>query len=369
MKGFCFKIGYSRGWGKGMWRGILAGLLVLSLLLFVIAPASAGLFYTGGIHIDSLSATMDITSEATVSVEYELVNHGDAEETVNLSVFPSEATARIDGAELSNPVDFEAGQVRKLTLLYTMELTSEEFQRIQFAPMLFFDDMANAQRIKSYSVQLVLPEGVNRLVSSSLPYDGSAIQKGRLTVTWNKEDIYPNALNVSWTTLDVDIAAVKKATPSTLTSAGEIVEVEIIVQNKGDNEVRGVTLSDSFFPGAFEAVAPLDDFELVEPEMSDPHLYWKKEVDSLKSGETKTYVYSVKVKTLSLETRLGALSILVNGIPVAVSNDIILYSELEALRPETPTREFPTKYVIIAAAIAGTVAGMLALRRRRRKTA
>jgi len=79
--------------------------------------------------------------------------------------------------------------------------------------MLFFDDMANAQRIKKYSVQLVLPEGVNRIVSSSLPYDGSAIQEGRLIVTWDKEDIYPSALNVSWTTLDVDIAAVKKLRP------------------------------------------------------------------------------------------------------------------------------------------------------------
>ena len=368
MKGFWFKIGYCRGWEKGMRRGVLAGLLVLSLLLFVVAPASAGLFYTGGIHIDSLSATMDITSETAVSVEYELVNHGEAEETVNLSVFPLEATARIDGAELSNPVDFEAGQVRKLTLLYTMELTSGEFQRIQFVPMLFFDDMANAQRIKSYSVQLVLPEGVNRIVSSSLPYDGSAIQEGRLTVTWDKEDVYPSALNVSWTTLDVDIAAIKKATPSTLTLAGEIVEVEITVQNKGDNEIRDITLSDNFFPGAFEAVAPLDEFELVQPEMSDPHLYWKKEVASLKSGETKTYAYSVKVKTLGLETRLDALLVLVNGIPVGISNDIILYSELEEIyKPEAPAREFPTKYVIIAAAIAGTVAGILT-RKRRRKT-
>jgi len=368
MRGFWFKIGYCRGWEKGMRRGVLAGLLVLSLLLFVVAPASAAFFYTGDIHIDSLSATIDMTSQTAVSVEYELANHGDTEEVVNLSVFPPEATALIDGVNLSNPVDFEAGQVRKLTLLYTMELTSGEFQRIQFAPMLFFDDMANAQRIKNYSVQLVLPEGVNRLVSSSLPYDVSAIQEGRLTVAWDKENIYPSALSVSWTTLDVDIAAVKKTIPSTLTSAGEIVEVEITVQNKGDNEIRDITLSDSFFPGAFEAIAPLDEFELVQPEMSDSHLYWKKEIDSLKSGETKTYAYLVEVKTLGLETRLDALLVLVNGIPVAVSNDIILYSELEEIyNPKAPAREFPTEYVIIAAAIAGTVAGILT-RKRRRKT-
>lgn len=363
MRGLWFKLGYRRRWGKGVRRGILAGLLVLSLLLFVVVPASAELFYTGGIHIDSLSATMDITSEAAVSVEYELVNHGNAKEVVNLSVFPLNADVLIDGAELTNAVDFEAGQVRKLTLLYSMELSPGEFQRIQFAPMLLFDDMANAQRIKHYRVQLILPEGVNRIISSSLPYDGSAIQEGRLSVTWDKEDVYPSALDVSWTTLDVDIAAVKKATPSTLTSAGEIVEVEITVQNEGDNEVRDITLSDSFFPGAFEAVEPLDEFELVEPEMSDPHLYWKKEIDSLKSGETKTYVYSVRVKTLGLETRLGALSILVNGIPVAVSNDVILYNQLE----KTHKPEISTKYVIIGTVtIIGTVAGILALRRRRR---
>lgn len=364
-----YKISYPCGCGKGIWKGFLASFVVLSLSFFIVAPASAAFFYTGGIHIDSLSATIDITSQAAVSVEYELVNHGDTEEIVNLSVFPPEATALIDGANLSNPVSFDAGQKRKLTLSYSMELPSGEFQRIQFAPMLFFDDMANSQRIKSYNVQLLLPEGIKRIISSSMPYDDSTIQDGRLIITWDKEDVYPSALNVSWTTLDVEIVTMKNATPSTITATGKIVEVEITVQNNGDKEVENITLTDNFFPSAFEAVEPLDEFELIEPEMSDPHLYWRKEIYSLKPGETKTYTYSVKVKTLGLEMRLDALSVLVNGIPVGVSNDIILYSELEEIyKPEATTHKFPTKYVIIgAAAAAGIVAGRLALRRRRGK--
>lgn len=367
MRKIWFNIGYRRRWRKGGRRTVLAGLLLLSSLFFIVTPAGAQLFYTGSIHIACLSATIDVTSEATVSVKYELVNRGDATETVNLSVFPSNAQVLIDGIDLSNPVSFEAGQVREATVVYSIELSSEEFQRIQFAPMLLFDDMANAQRIKTYTVRLILPEGVNRLVSSSLPYDSSAIQGGRLVVTWDKKDIYPSMLSVSWTTLDADIAAVKKATPSRLTSAGDIVEVEITIQNKGEDEVRDITLIDSFFPGAFEAVVPLDEFELVESEMSDPHLYWKKEVDSLKSGETKTYVYSVRVKTLGLETRLGALSIFVNGIPVGVSNDIILYSELAEKYEPGASQGFPTRYVIIGAVIVAAIIALFFFFKSRKK--
>jgi len=214
--------------------------------------------------------------------------------------------------------------------------------------------MPNSQRTKSYDVKLILPDGVKRLVHSNKPYDDTAAEGSRTAILWQKKDIYPTELLVAWTILDVDIAVVKKATPSKLTAPGEIVEVEVTIQNKGDEEVRDITLSDNFFPNAFEAVAPMDEFELAQPEMSDPHLYWKKEIESLKPGETKSYTYLVRVKTLGLETRLDHLAVLVNGIPVSVSNDVILYSELEEkYKPETPgpekTKGFPTQFLVIGA--------------------
>jgi len=350
--------------GRG---GVAAVLLSLSLLLAAGAPASAQPFYAGGVQIDSLSASLDVTTEARVSVEYKLVNRGTAAEALNLTVFPSDAQVTIGGANLTNPVAFEAGQTKELRLLYSIELSSGDFQRIQFAPMLFFNDMASAHRIKSYRVELVLPQGINRLVSSSLPYDSSTIRGERRVFTWAKENIYPVTLDVCWTTLDVDIAAVKKATPSSLTSAGEIVEVEITVQNKGHSEVRDIRLIDSFFPGAFQAVEPLDDFKLVQPEMSDPRLYWQKDIDRLEARESRTYTYSVNVTALGLETRLDPLSVLVNGIPVAVSNDIILYSELGGQAEEEGPRGFPILYVIIGAVVLVVIIVLVSIARPTKK--
>lgn len=358
-------------WKEPAAKCLAAGSIVILVSLSVATQASAALFYTGGVSIDSLSATIDVTNEAAISVEYTLVNQGDDTEAINLTFSPEDATARIDGGELSNPVDFSPGKERKLTLSYSLSLPSAEFQRIMFAPMLFFNNMPNSQRTKSYNVKLILPEGVKRLVHSNKPYEDVVAEGNRVAILWQKKDIYPTTLLVAWTTLDVDIAAVKKATPSTLTAPGEIVEVEITIQNKGGKEIRDITLSDNFFPNAFEAVAPMDEFELVQPEMSDPHLYWKKEIESLKPGETKSYTYSVKVKTLGMETKLDSLVVLVNGIPVSVSNDVILYSELEErYKPKAPERAFPTLYMIIGAVVVvAIVASVFVIKSRRKKKA
>lgn len=100
----------------------------------------------------------------------------------------------------------------------------------------------------------------------------------------------------------------------------------------------------------------MEDFELVQSEWSDPHLYWRKKIDSLKPGETKTFSYSIKIKMLSLETRLGVLSVLVDGIPVAASNDIILYSEMEVVTTPTPSpKPPPTKIPVLFLIIFATV--------------
>jgi hypothetical protein len=348
---------------------LAVGFIIILLSLSVATQASATLFYTGDIYIDSLSATIDVTNEATIIVEYTLVNQGDNKETVNLTFSHPDAAAFVDKDESSNPVDFNPGEKRKLTFSYSLSLPSAEFQRIMFAPMLFFNDMPNSQRTKSYNIRLILPEGVKKLVYSNKPYTNIVTEGIRVAILWKKSDVYPTTLVAAWTTLDVDIAAVKKATPSKLTAPGEIVEVEITIQNKGGKEIRDITLSDNFFPNAFEAVAPMDEFELVQPEMSDSHLYWKKKIEGLKPGETKSYTYSIKVKALGTETRLDSLVVLVNGIPVSVSNDVILYSELEErYKPEAPERKFPTKFVIIGVVVVAVIiASVLVIKSRRKK--
>jgi hypothetical protein len=353
------------------WKAPIKGCFAIGFILILLLPlvttqANAALFYTGGVSIDSLSATIDVTSKAEITIEYDLVNYGGDAEALNITYFPPDAIVRIDGNELSNPIDFQPGAKRKLSLNYSIDLSAAEYQSITFAPMVLFNDLASSQRLKSYDVTLMLPEGVERIIHSSMDYDDTDSEDGRFFVLWKKKDLYPIPLTVAWTTLDVNIAAVKEATPDLLTAPGEV-EVEVTIQNNGDEEVRDIILIDSFFPGTFEAISPLSEFELVESETSDPHLYWKKEIDSLKSGETKTFTYFIRVSALSLETRLDSLSVLVGGIPVSVSNDIILYSELgEGYEPGVSQR-FPTLYVIIGAIIIVSIVAFFAVRRRRKK--
>ncbi len=349
---------------------MVASITVLCFFLSWMTPVNAALFYTGDVHIESLSATINVTDQAEVTVRYTLVNRGAATEEVGLSVSPAEAAILVDGTTTSNPVIFSPGQQRELALSYSMELFPSEFQRITFNPMLFFNNMASAHRIDNYTVQMVLPEGITRIISASKSYDDSKIENGRLVVTWQEENVYPSALNVSWTTLEVAIAAIKKAQPETIATAGEVVNVEITIQNQGEQEVRNLKLIDSFFPGAFAAVDPLDDFELVEPEMSDPHLYWEKEIDYLAAGETRVFSYSIEVRNLGLQTRLDPLTVLVNDTPVAASNELVLYDELTQDGEAAGVGlGFPWQYIVIGSAVAGAVGGIIGYRRRKRKAA
>jgi len=361
------------GYGKRYWlkpgsgRWLFMSLVVLCLSLFPANAAHAALFYTGDVHIDSFSATLNVTDEAAVSVEYVLVNHGDSQEAINMTFSPSEAIARIDGSELVNPVAFDPAETRQLSLSYSLDFQTAESQGIVFAPVLFFDDMANSNRVDSYSVRLILPEGIRKIIYSSLPYTGTAEQSGRAVIIWEKSDLYPTPLAISWTTLDVDIAAVKNTVPETLSSPGEVVTVEVTVQNKGSDEVGDITLIDSFFPGAFEAVEPLSEFSLIQEENSDPRLYWQKEIDSLGPGETAVCRYSVKVKVLGLETRLDPAVVLIDGTPVSVSNEVILHSELAERYGAEASGGFPVLYAIIGAVtVAAIVTTVFFLKSRKR---
>ncbi|MFC2045275.1 hypothetical protein ACFLUH_01170 [Chloroflexota bacterium] len=356
---------------KLWWRTIGFTLIILLLSLPVVTPVEAALFYTGNIHVESLSAEIGVTTQAEVNVTYILTNLSDSTEAVSLSVFPKHATALVDGVAISNPSSFEPGQKKELTVSYNIELASSALQKITFNPILYFNDMSSSHRINEYGVQIVLPEGIERIVSSNKPYDEGSIQDGRLVLTWQKEDIYPSSLNVTWTTLTADIAAVKAAIPDMITEAGEVIEVEITIENQGREEVRNLQLIDSFFPGTFEAVKPLDEFELVESEISDPHLYWTKKIDKLLPGEKQSYHYSVKVIALGLQTRLDSLVIMVDEIPVATSNDIVLYDELAESREGWISGiELPLKYIVVGCVVlAGIVSGTVYYKRRKKSQA
>jgi len=353
-----------------MMQKVLAALILFVCSLLSMSSLSAGnvnaeLFYTGNIATDSLSAEIDVNQNASVTVEYTLINRGEEKEEVNLGFSPENAMALLDGEELSNPVSFAAGEMQKLSLSYSMEVGTEDYKVIVFNTVLLFNGKSNSQTISNYRLKAILPNGINRLVHSNRPYETTS-EDGRVAVIWTESNIYSIPLSFSWSTIDVDIAATKKATPSAISSPNEVVKIEVTIQNNGDEEARDIELYDDFFPTLFEAVEPLEEFKLVQPEESDPHLYWTKKVDSLQPGESQDYTYSIKVKVLSPETRLNPLTILVNGTPVAASNDIIIHGETEEPY-ELAEREFPTLYMIIGAVVVvAIIASVLVIRSRKK---
>lgn len=350
-----------------------AALILFVCSLLSMSSLSAGnvnaeLFYTGNIAIDSLSAEIDVNQNASVTVEYTLSNRVEEKEEVTLGFSPESALVLLDGEELSNPVSFAAGEVRKLSLSYSMEVGTEDYKMIIFNAVLLFNDKSNSRTISNYRVKAILPDGINRLVHSNKPFETTS-EDGRAAVIWTESNVYSIPLSFSWSTTGIDITATKKATPSVISSPDEVVMIEVTIQNNGDEEVRDIELYDDFFPTLFEAVEPLEEFNLVYPEDSDAHLYWTKKIDSLQPGESKAYTYSIKVKIVSPETMLNPLTALVNGAPVATSNDIIIYGESEEQIVYKPgEREIPTLYVIIGAiVVVAIIASVLVVRSRKSK--
>ena len=344
---------------------VLAILLLTQLYL----PAGAALFYIGGIVIDSISATIDINHAASVEIEYVLVNSGDDAESVSLTHAAPEATARLDGTLLSNPVEFEPDEKKTLTVSYSIDLQAGDSKSMTFDPVLLIDNMAYPEKIQSIDIELVLPAGIERLTYSNLTHNEIEIRDGRTTYIWSKSGMFASPLYVSWTALDVDLVATKTTRPATVSTAGEIIEVEVTVTNQGDTQVKNIMLSDDFHPGVFEAVSPLEEFELLQPELSDPQLYWTKEIEGLAPDESKTFDYSVKIKHLSFENRLDAVVVSVGGTPVCVSNDVVIYSEIEGrYAVETAESEFPTAVLVIGLILAAIfVWAMLSIRRKKRR--
>lgn len=75
------------------------------------------------------------------------------------------------------------------------------------------------------------------------------------------------------------------------------------------------------------------------------------------------------VTNLGLETRLEPVVVSVNGMPVAVSNDVILYSELEG-KYGAQLSKFPIVYVIVPiVVVAAIIAFVLIIRARKKETA
>jgi hypothetical protein len=302
--------------------------VALSLLTVPGEAHAQQIFYEGNIVIDSIEVDVVIEDEASVFMEYLLVNEGDEEEAVSLA-YPSVPVQLRSGDQMvGDPLVLGPHEEMRISLNYVSEISEEATRAFNFSPELTFNDMPNGHRVRRFAVGILLPQGISSIIGSNKPYSAMALtDQGRAYYTWDLTDVYATRLSILWSTLGVDLSVEKSVSPEEITSPDQVLQVEVTVQNQGSDAVNNITLTDDYVPSEFEAVEPLDDFNLTDLEQSDPRLFWSHTIEVLQPGDTQTFRYSVRFigDTSSIhDFMLSATRVTVDDQFVGVSNQVRL---------------------------------------------
>jgi len=317
-----------------MWKVIKATTMMaalLGILLCLQAASATELFYTGGVEIDSIGIRVEVDDKATLKAVYLLTNYGDGAEEVNLRFAQCPASLWADGEELHNPLVFKPGESKSINLTCKLDIAGETTKRLYIDPTLLFDGNPNSKPTKALLIKVLLPEGVDELISASDEPDEEGFEGGRKFYTWSGIGIYPTPLSLIWSTLQVDIDVQKKASPQKITAPDQVIKVEITIKNNGNTSVNNIILSDQYVASDFEAVEPLDEFSRRESILS-----WMKKIDSLAPGESRTLAYSVKYIGFSprnYDFYLKPCVMVIDGHLASMSNKVRMSQEGEGALP------------------------------------
>lgn len=314
-------------------RVVLTIVMLLGTLCPFQVALSSDLFYEGNIIIDSIGIRVEADDQATVKVIYLLTNRGGEDEEVDLQFAQSPVPLEVDGAELVNPVIFGPGETKQMNLTCNVNITGETTKMLLLDSTMLFDGKPNSEPAGVSLIKVLLPDEINGLTwANQEPYQ-DGFEDGRRFYSWSGVDIYPTALSLKWSTLQVQLSVEKSARPQEITTPGQIVDVEITVQNKGDTAVNRIGLADEYSAFDFEAVEPLWEFGRQEV-----WLFWMRNVDSLEPGATRTFAYSVKYIGFSSQDYdfdLKPCVVTVDGHLVVVSNKVRMSQKGDATSAPT----------------------------------
>ena len=298
---------------------VIIVVLLCALCPFQVALAS-NLFYEGGIIVDSIDIRIQADDEATVNVVYLLTNRGSEQEEVDLKFVQSPVPLEANGEELSNPVMFGPRETRQVDLTYNLNITGETTRMLSLNPTMLFDGKPNSEPARALLIKVLLPRGINGLAWANQEPDDEGLEDNRKFYSWSGVDIYPTILCLKWSTLQVELSVEKSVRPQELTTAGQIVNVVITIQNKGDTAVNRIGLADEYSAFDFEAVEPLWEFGRQEA-----WLFWTKNIGSMAPGEIRIFAYSVKYIGFSSQSHdfdLRPCVVTVDGHLVYTSNKL-----------------------------------------------
>jgi len=318
---------------------ILATLLASLTFLWRPTANAQSPFYEGSILIDSIQLQIDIKQDAQVEAEYVLVNT--SKEIVQVSLNHDNSNTSLAQGELAleDPVAFGPGEVITISLTSNLMIEGDVSKSITFDPNLLFDSMRHGQVVNTYSIKVLLPPGVQRLISE---FQVGATRENnpddRILYTWEYFSLYPTTFHVIWSELGADLRVQKQIEPLNITEPDQELHVTLSLMNDGDETVTGINLMDDLDPAEYEPIEPLDDFTLVSDADSDPRLYWQADLETLAPGETRTFEYAVRY--------IGDVSMIhgmwikpcvarVDGHMVATSNPVHMNKLVGAVKVDT----------------------------------
>lgn len=313
---------------------------LLGILLCLQATSASGLFYTGGVEINSIGIRVEIDDKATLKAVYLLTNYGDGAEEVNLQLAQCSESLWVDGEELHNPLIFKPGESKLINLTCELDVAGEVTKKLSIDSTLLFNGKPNSKPAKAMLIKVLLPEGVDELISASNEPSKEGFEGSRKFYAWSGINIYPTPVSLIWSTFKIDVDVLKKASPQKITASDQVIKVEIIIKNNGNTSVNNIILSDQYVVSDFEAVEPLEEFSRRESVLS-----WMKKIDSLKPGETRTMAYSVKYirfSPRSYEFDLKPCVVTVDGHLVSMSNKVRMSQSSKEI-PHLETPEVPMK--------------------------
>ena len=369
----------------------LTGFVTSLTFLWITHAEAQSPFYEGPILVDTIQLQIDLEEDAHVDAEYVLVNTSKQASQVSITHIDPYASLTQGEVALEDPVSFHPGEVITISLASNLEIMSEMSKSITFNPNLLFDGTRHGQVVNTYSIKVLLPLGVQRLISEYQV--GATMDKNvesRTVYTWEYFSLYPTTFHVMWSELGVDVRILKQVEPQKITEPDQELTLSLSVINDGNDAIHDLSLADDFNPAEYEPIEPLGDFTRVEEEDSDPRLYWQVDLEALDPGETRTFEYAVRyVGDVSLIHGMWIKPCVarVNGHIVSLSNPVHVNKLVGAVKvptggetpkavdvsteDETPTVVTPPLWIPIIITL-GAVAGIvligvgLSMSRRRR---
>jgi hypothetical protein len=329
-------------------RMLLTSTFVLVVLSWVYPSHAESPLYDGPILIDSIIVHVMLDEDAQVEAKYILVNSIKETAQVSLSHSDNSAELTVRDSPIQDPLIFRPGESKTITLRITTGIEGENLRSFSFNPSVLLDGKRHSQVVNFYTTTVVLPEGVERFISETQTNVHREIDEtGRAVYTWEYFSLYPTTFHLMWSAMDVELQLLKQVQPARITKPDQVLTIFVTVENHGDQVVNNISLVDDFDPTEFEAIQPVGEFIHSESSDSEPHFYWRVDIDQLERGEVKSYEYEVRY--------IGDVSMIhnftikpcvarVDGNMVSISNPVSL-SKLVGAVKVFPEIEAPQEIV------------------------